>query len=576
MYAQETNLQFGGYTIGSQSGVQQGDPLGPLLFALIIHPLAEELSRLSVNGKKLDLTFFYLDDGVIAGDLECVAVALSLVETRAAELGLKLNVGKCELVLPAETTGCNLPALFPHRLLMDPETNESRVLTKVNFELLGAAIGDDTFCESYMEGRVGKCDKLLDELKAMEDPQISLRLLRACAGVCKVMHSMRMTPPNLHASALSAFDDKVRDTFCHITGAMPNSQQWEQATCGLACAGLGLRQAKLHAPAAFLSSTSASRDCCHNLDSNYSLHADDPSSSVRQALSLHNSTLPESEQMLTENLVSVKQRLLSAAQDKACFVRRYGAECPANKASLLSECEKGAREIWQAVPHRSRGTAMTADEFRAEVRYRMCIPDKEESSFCPLCDDMLDPFGHHCRKCCAGGDRVVRHNGVRNIIFNLCCKAGLRPEVEKPGLLLPARPSDNTSQRRPADVYLPCWTGGMPTALDFAVTSPQRQDIVGEASHTPLAAAKAYSHTKRSHLGTQVACEALGIRFQPMVCETTGAWAPEALEVLQLICKAAAAHTGTDHASLLQDTLIRCAASIRRANARAHFKRHSH
>ena len=77
------------------------------------------------------------------------------------------NVGKCELVLPAETTTCNLPALFPHRLLMNPETNESRVLTKGNFELLGAAIGDNTFCESYMESRVGKCDKLLGELKTM-------------------------------------------------------------------------------------------------------------------------------------------------------------------------------------------------------------------------------------------------------------------------------------------------------------------------------------------------------------------------------------------------------------------------
>ena len=249
--------------------------------------------------------------------------------------------------------------------------------------------------------------------------------------------------------------------------------------------------------------------------------------------------------------------------------------CPANQATLLSECEKGAREIWQAIPHRSRGTAIPAAEFCAEVRYRLCMPDGDESGFCPLCDDVLDPFGHHCRRCCAGGDRVIRHNGVRNIIFNLCCRAGLRPEIEKSGLLLPARPSDTASQRRPADVYLPCWTGGLPAALDFAITAPQRQDIVGEAARTPLAAAKAYSQTKRSHLATQEACEAQNIRFLPMVCETTGAWAPEALEVLQLICKAAASHTGTDHSALLQETLQRCAASIRRANARAHFKRHS-
>ena len=169
---------------------------------------------------------------------------------------------------------------------------------------------------------------------------------------------------------------------------------------------------------------------------------------------------------------------------------------------------------------------------------------------------------------------MIRRNGVRDIIFNLCCKAGLRPEPEKAGLLLPARPSDSTSLRRPADIYLPCWTGGLPAALDFAITAPQRQGIVSEAANTPLAAAIEYTQAKRDHLGTQAACETQGVRFQPMVCETSGAWAPEALEVLQLICKAAASIMGPHHGELLQDTLTRCAASNRRANARAHFKPH--
>ena len=132
--------------------------------------------------------------GVVAGDLECVAKALQIVEEKGAELGLKLKVGKCKLILPAEAASHNLTTLFPPRLLTNPETGASRVLTKGNFELLGAAIGDDTFCEKYMAERVAQCDKLLGEPKAFDDPQVALRLLRACAGVCKVMHSMRMAP----------------------------------------------------------------------------------------------------------------------------------------------------------------------------------------------------------------------------------------------------------------------------------------------------------------------------------------------------------------------------------------------
>ena len=74
----------------------------------------------------------------------------------------------------------------------------------------------------------------------MEDPQVGLRLLRNCAGICKVNHSMRMTPTNLQSTALASFDDRIRDVFSHITGIMPNDEQWNQATSCLSLAGLGL------------------------------------------------------------------------------------------------------------------------------------------------------------------------------------------------------------------------------------------------------------------------------------------------------------------------------------------------
>ena len=38
-YYQPFRLYYGDYTLWSCQGVQQGDPFGPLLFALILHPL---------------------------------------------------------------------------------------------------------------------------------------------------------------------------------------------------------------------------------------------------------------------------------------------------------------------------------------------------------------------------------------------------------------------------------------------------------------------------------------------------------------------------------------------------------
>ena len=83
-YQQPSNLRFGATTtIPSAGGVQQGDPLGPLLFAAALQPLAQELKT-----GPLDLAVFFLDDGVLAGDVAAVAAALAHVQQRGESLGL--------------------------------------------------------------------------------------------------------------------------------------------------------------------------------------------------------------------------------------------------------------------------------------------------------------------------------------------------------------------------------------------------------------------------------------------------------------------------------------------------------
>ena len=44
--------------------MQQGDPLGPLLFSLVLHPLALKIQKEFPN---LLLNVWYLDDGCIVG-----------------------------------------------------------------------------------------------------------------------------------------------------------------------------------------------------------------------------------------------------------------------------------------------------------------------------------------------------------------------------------------------------------------------------------------------------------------------------------------------------------------------------
>ena len=163
-------------------------------------------------------------------------------------------------------------------------------------------------------------------------------------------------------------------------------------------------------------------------------------------------------------------------------------------------------------------------EFVVELRTRLLLDESSDADFCPCCDSVLDTKGHHCRMCVAGPDRNLRHNHVRNAYGKFSVGAALNPELERPGLLPPNPEEPSSGQRRPADVYLPMWTGGTPATLDFAVTSPQRLDAIARVAQGGPTSAEAYELFKRTYLNTAEECARQCIRFIPMVSEPSGAW----------------------------------------------------
>ena len=64
-YLQPSNLYFGSHTLQSERGVQQGDPLGPMLFALALQPLLAQLHE-AKSEQGLQLAYSFLDDLVLA------------------------------------------------------------------------------------------------------------------------------------------------------------------------------------------------------------------------------------------------------------------------------------------------------------------------------------------------------------------------------------------------------------------------------------------------------------------------------------------------------------------------------
>ena len=143
----------------------------------------------------------------------------------------------------------------------------------------------------------------------------------------------------------------------------------------------------------------------------------------------------------------------------------------------------------------------------------------------------------------------------------------MRMEREEEGLL----PDDPL--RRPGDLFFPAWAGGLPVALDFAVTSPLRGAVLRDAAETTLASAEAYAESKLSDRDTAARCARQGIRLVPMVVEALGGWCKDAQAVMGQLASAHAATSGV-HVGIATSRLYEnVAVKLQKANAKAILSR---
>ncbi|GJV86422.1 putative reverse transcriptase domain-containing protein [Tanacetum coccineum] len=169
LYGQATRLYIGDTHIWSATGVQQGDPLGPLLFALVLHPLIHKIR----DSCKLLLHAWYLDDGTVIGDSEEVSRVLDIIKVSGPGLGLELNIKKTEIFWPS-CNGTKLrEGLFPVDIRRP----------SLGVKLLGGAVSRDAdFISGLAMRRAANAVDLMSLLPQLHDPQSELLLLRSCMG----------------------------------------------------------------------------------------------------------------------------------------------------------------------------------------------------------------------------------------------------------------------------------------------------------------------------------------------------------------------------------------------------------
>ena len=239
--------------------MQQGDNLGPLLFALALQPILEQLAGL--RGQGLDIVAAYLDDVVVAGDDAAVLEAFRLLCSAAPGIGLQLRFDKCELIPTDGRVSSPSLAVFPGAVQRK---------SQANFDLLGAPIGDREFCEGYTRRkRVDKASTRLTSLGDLCESHAEYKILSSCLGSCKVMHAMRTTRPDCISDSLGSFDAAVINAMGATLGeALPEVAR-AQAQLSSSAGGLGLRSAREHAECAFLASLVGTFTLCQELDSSF-------------------------------------------------------------------------------------------------------------------------------------------------------------------------------------------------------------------------------------------------------------------------------------------------------------------
>ena len=82
----------------------------------------------------------------------------------------------------------------------------------------------------------------------------------------------------------------------------------------------------------------------------------------------------------------------------------------------------------------------------------------EEGTHCPICLRAVDQFGNHQVGCGGNGDRIHRHDSIRDALFSAAQTAALAPLKEVPSLI-----PGNCSC--PADIFHPIWQRGQPASL---------------------------------------------------------------------------------------------------------------
>ena len=177
---------------------------------------------------------------------------LEVVEREGAEIGLRLNMEKSEIICANPNTTDSILSSLRGAQVVEP--------TKAT--LLGSSIGDVHSISDVLTMKIGMLKRMGDRLEQLS-AQDAILLVRHSFALPKLLYNLRTSPCFL-SPVLQEYDKLLQAIMGRITN-IHYDPAWAQATLPVKMGGLGIRSAVQLAPSAFLASAAASSDLVHHI-----------------------------------------------------------------------------------------------------------------------------------------------------------------------------------------------------------------------------------------------------------------------------------------------------------------------
>lgn len=556
-------LYSGEDIIEARAGVQQGDPLGPLLFALALQPLLEKLQRInSQTDEPAPIVVAYLDDiSIISPSVATAKRCIDLLCEEGPPLGLIVSKEK---TMFWQDDGISYE-------LIDSVGNDFHINYEPGFELLGGVVSRDRFfTETIVMKRINKCVDIMHKLIELQDPQLCLLLLRSCLGMIKLNYCWRTTMPDALSMPTSIMSSELERTLKYIVtadGPKFGQLQIDLASLPIRFGGLGIFMPKDIIKYTFLASQQETKalqqkifPSLEALDlhsspllegylSNF-LHNDHQQiyDTLRKGMPLH-----KLQHTLASLYYKRKRETVIGEYFKRTIYHEYTYQhslifdaCAANSDQLINNSNDYSYSLasqWLlALPNYGLGQVMSPREFRTALALRLLIPIYRQPVACTFekCKQSLDCFGYHALSCVYNGFHA-RHEFVLQALGDLAQAAGFNPKINEDVICL-GYSKKNIHKKKPADLLID-GDKSQSLCVDMTVVSPLSQAKADGNAYKLLGQLVRHSANKKNeeYLAT---CQAHGMEFLPFAVDVCGMIDKTAAELLQRFASGMAQRQG--------------------------------